>query len=89
LEVCDETNQAHVLNFMRVLRARRMGQSVTCNFPSAWGEFHWHNMQRWNACENVINVQNVGSLLEGIGSPVAHITSGFVRRQSGDFDLRQ
>src|SRR5690348_6884525 len=33
-----------------------------CKFPSAWGEFHRQNMQRWNPCEKVININNVGSL---------------------------
>ena len=27
-----------------------------------WSEFHRTNMKRWNPCEKVLNVKNVGSL---------------------------
>jgi len=27
-----------------------------------WTEFHWANIARWNSNENVLNVNNVGSL---------------------------
>ena len=37
------------------------GQSP-CKSPSAWSEFHRQNMQRWNPCEKVLNINNVGSL---------------------------
>jgi len=32
-----------------------------CN--NNWSEFHRPNMERWNPCEKVLNVHNVGSLL--------------------------
>jgi hypothetical protein len=36
------------------------GQQPLCKHPSPWGEFHRHNMMRWNPCENVLNTHNVG-----------------------------
>lgn len=38
------------------------GQQPACKFSPLWAEFHKHNMMRWNRCENVLNVNNVGSL---------------------------
>jgi outer membrane protein assembly factor BamB len=38
------------------------GKQLTCPADTPWGQFHRHNMQRWNPCENVLNVNNVGSL---------------------------
>src|SRR5580704_8650955 len=38
------------------------GQQPPCKQPGSWGEFHRTNMQRWNPCENVLNVKNVGNL---------------------------
>jgi hypothetical protein len=37
-------------------------QPQTCEFPTAWGQFHRKNMHRWNPCEAVLNVHNVGKL---------------------------
>jgi outer membrane protein assembly factor BamB len=34
--------------------------SATCS--SNWTEFHRPNMERWNPCEKVLNVNNVGNL---------------------------
>ena len=39
------------------------GQQPACRFSPFWAEFHKHNMMRWNRCENVISVRNVGSLV--------------------------
>src|SRR5712675_2392356 len=33
-----------------------------CKFYTPWAQFHRYNMQRWNPCENVLNVNNVGNL---------------------------
>jgi hypothetical protein len=38
------------------------GQQPPCKHPSPWGEFHRQNMQRWNPCEKVLGVNNVGNL---------------------------
>ncbi len=38
------------------------GQKPTCGTYTPWAEFHRHNMQRWNPCEKVLNVRNVGKL---------------------------
>jgi hypothetical protein len=38
------------------------GEQLTCPADTPWGQFHRHNMQRWNPCEKVLNVNNVGSL---------------------------
>ena len=38
------------------------GQQPTCGVYTAWAEFHRRNMQRWNPCEKVLNVHNVGRL---------------------------
>src|SRR5580692_8780642 len=38
------------------------GQKPTCKAHTPWTEFHRHNMQRWNPCEKVLNVHNVGNL---------------------------
>ena len=29
---------------------------------NSWAEFHRYNMERWNRCEKVLNVNNVGNL---------------------------
>ena len=38
------------------------GQQTACKFSPFWAEFHKQNMERWNRCEQVLNVGNVGSL---------------------------
>src|SRR5580700_9693823 len=38
------------------------GQKPTCKAHTPWTEFHRHNMMRWNPCEKVLNVHNVGNL---------------------------
>jgi glucose dehydrogenase len=38
------------------------GQEPACGTHTPWAEFHRHNMQRWNPCEKVLNVKNVGNL---------------------------
>src|ERR1022692_702939 len=38
------------------------GQQPTCKARTQWAEFHRHNMRRWNECEKVLNVNNVGKL---------------------------
>jgi hypothetical protein len=40
------------------------GQKVTCPASVNWTEFHTIDMMRWNPCEKVLNVNNVGSLQE-------------------------
>jgi len=39
------------------------GQQQQCAFSPFWAEFHKHNMKRWNRCENVLGVNNVGNLV--------------------------
>src|SRR5580700_182050 len=39
------------------------GQQQQCKFSPLWAEFHKHNMKRWNRCENVLGVNNVGDLV--------------------------
>jgi glucose dehydrogenase len=38
------------------------GQQPGCEFSPFWAEFHKENMERWNRCEKVLGVNNVGSL---------------------------
>ena len=39
------------------------GEQQACGRYTPWRQFHRHNMQRWNRCEHVLNVDNVGSLV--------------------------
>ena len=38
------------------------GQQPACKANTWWPEFHRHNMSRWNPCEKVLDVNNVGNL---------------------------
>src|SRR5271156_3910446 len=38
------------------------GQQPARNCSPFWAEFHKENMERWNPCEKVLNVNNVGNL---------------------------
>jgi hypothetical protein len=38
------------------------GQQPAGKCTNDWSEFHRTNMQRWNPCENVLGVNNVGDL---------------------------
>ena len=38
------------------------GQQPAGKCSNNWSEFHRPNMQRWNPCEKVLNVNNVGNL---------------------------
>ena len=38
------------------------GQQPAGKCYNSWAEFHRYNMQRWNPCEKVLNVNNVGNL---------------------------
>ena len=60
LEVCHETHQHLGFDSMCVLRVRGMGPAA--GKDQQWSEFHRPNMKRWNPCETVLNVNNVGSL---------------------------
>lgn len=51
-----------VLIFCACFVSVAWGEQTTCKVYTPWGEFHRHNMQRWNPCEHVLNVNNVGSL---------------------------
>src|SRR5208337_3884510 len=37
-------------------------QQQACKANTPWREFHRYNMERWNPCEHVLNVNNVGNL---------------------------
>jgi outer membrane protein assembly factor BamB len=37
-------------------------QQEACKAYTPWQEFHRYNMERWNPCEHVLNVHNVGGL---------------------------
>jgi hypothetical protein len=39
------------------------GQQPAATCSNNWSEFHRTNMKRWNPCEKVLNVNNVGNLL--------------------------
>ena len=39
------------------------GQQPAGTCVNDWSEFHRTNMQRWNPCEKVLNVGNVGNLV--------------------------
>ena len=38
------------------------GQQPAGKCVNNWAEFHRYNMERWNPCEKVLNVNNVGNL---------------------------
>jgi outer membrane protein assembly factor BamB len=38
-------------------------QACKIHTPVGWAEFHRYNMQRWNPCERVLGVNNVGNLV--------------------------
>jgi len=38
-----------------------MGTEAGMQALPFWAEFHKENMQRWNQCENTLNVNNVGT----------------------------
>jgi len=38
------------------------GQQPAGKCYNSWAQFHRYNMQRWNRCEKVLTVKNVGSL---------------------------
>src|SRR5271165_2119830 len=38
------------------------GEQLTCPAYTPWAQFHRANMQRYNPCEKVLNVKNVGNL---------------------------
>ena len=38
------------------------GQKINCPTQFNWSEFHTVDMARWNPCEKVLNVNNVGNL---------------------------
>ena len=38
------------------------GQQPVCKANTWWPEFHRLNMRRWNPCEKVLDVNNVGNL---------------------------
>ena len=38
------------------------GQQPAAKCNNNWSEFHRTNMKRWNPCEKVLNVNNVGRL---------------------------
>jgi hypothetical protein len=38
------------------------GEQLTCPAHTPWAQFQRHNMQRWNPCEKVLNVHDVGKL---------------------------
>ena len=39
------------------------GQQQQCAFSPLWAQFHKYNMRRWNHCENILGVDNVGNLV--------------------------
>jgi outer membrane protein assembly factor BamB len=45
-----------------VERSGHTGAHATFTVYTSWNQFHRHNMMRWNPFENVLNVNNVGSL---------------------------
>jgi outer membrane protein assembly factor BamB len=45
-----------------VERSGHSGAQATFLVSTSWKQFHRHNMVRWNQYENVLNVNNVGSL---------------------------
>ena len=38
------------------------GQQPPGKCYNSWAQFHRYNMERWNRCEKVLNVNNVGNL---------------------------
>ena len=69
------------------------GEQLACTANTPWAQFHRANMQRWNRCETVLNVDNVGSLslkwsytTGGVDSSPA-VANGVVYVGSGDFNV--
>jgi outer membrane protein assembly factor BamB len=58
------------------------GQQPTGKCSNDWSEFHRTNMQRWDPCEKVLNVKNVGNLVlkwqSDAGGSQAAIVNGVV-----------
>jgi len=50
------------------------GEPQVCP-DTLWAEFHRHNMQRFNPCEKVLNVNNVGSLQVKWSYPIGRTDS--------------
>jgi hypothetical protein len=46
------------------------GQQPAATCSNNWSEFHRTNMKRWNPCEKVLNVNNVGNLLIALGEAI-------------------
>jgi outer membrane protein assembly factor BamB len=70
------------------------GQQPTCGAYTPWTEFHRTNMERWNPCEKVLNVHNVGNLVlkwsYATGSSVESspaVANGVVYVGSDDYKL--
>jgi hypothetical protein len=51
------------------------GQPRTCKAYTPWAQFHRYNMQRWNRCEKVLNVNNVGKLSLKWSAPMGQVSS--------------
>ena len=63
-----------VLSLCACFASVAWGQQPGRKCINNWAEFHKQNMQRWNQCENVLNVRNVKNLHQKWHYP----TSGFV-----------
>ncbi len=59
-----------VLAFCTCFTSMAWAQKPTCKHSPFWAEFHKQNMQRWNRCENVLKVHNVGNLRLKWSTPI-------------------
>ena len=61
-EVRHETRQHVVSILCACFVPVAWGQNPTCGVHTPWAEFLRRNMMRWNPCERLLNVNNVGSV---------------------------
>jgi hypothetical protein len=57
------------------------GEQQACKVYTPWAQFHRANMQRFNPCEKVLNVHNVGSLRVKWSRPIGRMDSSPMRME--------
>src|SRR5438067_1350726 len=83
-----------LISFACLVSIIAWGQQPACTGCNNWSEFHRPNMHRWNPYEDILNINNVGSLslkwIYTTGSWVYSspaVVDGMVYVGSGDSNL--
>ena len=69
------------------------GQRPACTNYTSWAQFHNRNMERWNPCEKVLKVHNVGKMVPkwsyafGGGRSSPAVANGVVYVGSDDYNV--